>query len=277
MKRSYECAVMGCGVDDAENEKWFCVCENDHWMHQHCLTRLFESKVIPTCPLCNDDTLGRVRDIVLWTEHKADQGDVNRIDNEGYTEEERATLEEDEEEEEALLRQEVKWLRTERDALRELANAYGWNAMLSRVATDLDPQHAPPCCRTVRVMRLWQINRASQQIIDCYANYVRKLWQSEPGYANMPHQVEAEEEEDEEEEETITDPERAKRVEATLAELTDLTDAMRKDMEEEYVPTPTPSPPPPPEGHRLRSGRQILPTETSTTTRRSRRRIPARS
>jgi len=172
------CAVDGCGTKDAETAKWIPVCENGHWMHQECVHKWFECKSIPTCPLCCDDTLGRIRDIVLWTEHRAETGQINRIHNEPLDDDNEENGDdgesEDEEETNQRLTREVEELMLERDALLDLANSYGHLAMLYRIEKPREPGElvamGPPA-----LTRLRRELAATQQVLVAHQRYVRHL------------------------------------------------------------------------------------------------------
>jgi len=199
------CAVDACGTRDDETIKWIPVCENGHWMHQECLHKWFECKSMPTCPLCCDDMLGRIRDIVLWTEHRADLGQINRIHNEpeddegGGDDDEEGEEEEEEDSDDAALAKDVEELLLERDALLDLANSYGHLSMLYRIERPTDPEDlvamGPPA-----LTRLRRQLAATQQVLAAHQRYVRLLRERDQRELNA-----ADEDEEEEETESVAE------------------------------------------------------------------------
>jgi len=189
MRPSRTCAVVDCGQKDSDTKKWILVCANAHWMHQECLEKWFESKVVPTCPLCNDDTMGRIRDIVISTEQKVRGKTIAaRIGDEEEEEEEEGEEEGEEDDEDSGVSWSI-WMCSERDALRDLTNAYAHQSLVTRVEGER-PSSTSFCCESVEILHLTRQLSAAQQVISSYANYFRKQWKQNPGLSGQQCQYE---------------------------------------------------------------------------------------
>lgn len=63
--KKMECAANCWTSELQETPRFITVCLNGHKMHAECIRKLFILNTNPNCPLCRDDTLTVLRDIIL--------------------------------------------------------------------------------------------------------------------------------------------------------------------------------------------------------------------
>ena len=62
-QRIRSCAIPYCEFEDDEKEKLYPICK-DHFLHRGCLRRYLRNNANPTCPVCKDDFLFEMRDLM---------------------------------------------------------------------------------------------------------------------------------------------------------------------------------------------------------------------
>lgn len=67
-KEQRVCAVM-CGNPTTDTCKFFPICPNGHFVHAECFQRMLESNENPCCPLCRDDTMSLLKDMIVKQPH----------------------------------------------------------------------------------------------------------------------------------------------------------------------------------------------------------------
>jgi hypothetical protein len=75
MERSEEhheqCAAMCGKTDCTDTAKFLPICVNGHRMHAECVQKMLEANENPVCPLCRDDTMSLLRDLIVKQPHPA--------------------------------------------------------------------------------------------------------------------------------------------------------------------------------------------------------------
>ena len=78
------CAA-NCG-DDLDGEfcaKIISVCPSGHLMHSQCVLRMYETVDNPCCPMCRDDTLSLLKDMIVKNPHITSSDDDDDDDDDG--------------------------------------------------------------------------------------------------------------------------------------------------------------------------------------------------
>lgn len=68
------CAAM-CGNAASDTAKFFPICPNGHSVHAECFQKMLESNENPCCPLCRDDTMSLLKDMIVKQPHMNHNGD----------------------------------------------------------------------------------------------------------------------------------------------------------------------------------------------------------
>jgi len=66
---SEECCAARCGTSLSDTAKIINVCPSRHVMHAECVLKMYESNDNPACPICRDDTLSLLKDMIIKNPH----------------------------------------------------------------------------------------------------------------------------------------------------------------------------------------------------------------
>lgn len=82
-----ECAA-GCKTPlvSAYTSKIIYVCPSKHAMHAECVHKMYESNDNPVCPICRDDTMSLLKDMIIKNPHVKDSSSSEDSDSDSDSE-----------------------------------------------------------------------------------------------------------------------------------------------------------------------------------------------